>query len=151
MEKYYKRVGRRFVQVNVPQIIDNAGKYYQQCGTFVSERTEDSIGLCILSYATHHVVMYLKEIPGKFTHNEALTAVKVHFLGKGELPQVSELLTALIYYKKELGLVTWRDYRALSACYPSLTYVNNDGLAFFNTGLSTRYVAAIRPIIRIKQ
>lgn len=151
MEKYYKREGRRFVQVDLSQSVDNAGKYYQQDGTFVSERTKDSIGLCIISYATHHVVMYLNEINGGFTHSEALVAAKNYFSGKGELPQVNELLTALIYYKEKLGLVTWCDYRALNVSASYAARVDHDGYANTYAALATSYITALRPIVRVKQ
>lgn len=54
MSKLYKRNGRRFVE-----IVNNEGKYYQEDGTFSDTRTQDSIGLCIISNQKEHVIMAL--------------------------------------------------------------------------------------------
>ncbi len=165
MEKYYKREGRRFVQVELLQTptitTNNAGKYYQSDGTFVNERTKDSIGLCIISLSTGHVVMALEDCAGEYTHDEAIDEVKKHFNGKGEIPEVNEMLTAMISYKKALGLEYYVDYRAV--CFGSLTAnVHYTGTTTDHTPRTGYYVGAhigsswmsycirLRPIVRIK-
>ena len=150
--KYYRREGRRFVQTDVPQPVNNAGKYYQKDGSFSNECTSDSIGLCIVSYATHHVVMYLHEIAGTYTHDEAVEEAKKFFSGKGEVPQLNDLLTAFIYYKKQLNISTLKDYRAIgpiSASYAA--FANHAGTAGYDPAWNTRFVAALRPVVNIKQ
>jgi len=162
MEKYYKREGRRFVQVELPQMptvtTNNAGKYYQSDGTFVNERTKDSIGLCIISLSTGHVVMALKDCNGGYTHNEAVKEVKKHFNGKGEIPDVNEMLQALISYKKELGLEHCVDYRAIhfdsdTTCAASVGagYKLTGSAGYFvATNISSSWPIRLRPIVRIK-
>lgn len=164
VEKYYKREGRRFVQVELPQsptiTTNNAGKYYQSDGTFVNERTKDSIGLCIISLNTGHVVMALKDCAGKYTHNEAVEEVKKHFNGKGEIPDVNEMLEAIISYKKELGLEYYTDYRAVpfgsgaSSALAVLRFAyvyNAPSYASANCGSGwMNYRMRLRPIVRVK-
>lgn len=162
MEKYYKREGRRFVQVELPQTFtlrsNNAGKYYQSDGTFVNERTKDSIGLCIISLPTGHVVMTLKDCEGEYTHDEAVEEIKKHFNGKGEIPNVNEMLEAIISYKKELGFEYYNDYRVVH-CGDSMTYTGVAHLlstshgVYVATHISSawmNYRIRLRPIVRIK-
>lgn len=163
-EKYYKREGRRFVQVELPQsptiTTNNAGKYYQSDGTFVNKRTKDSIGLCIISLNTGHVVMALKDCAGKYTHNEAVEEVKKHFNGKGEIPDVNEILEAIISYKKELGLEYYTDYRAVPfgdtanaatavLRYAAVYYAPSGASTFLGSGWMN-YRMRLRPIVRVK-
>lgn len=149
--KIYKREGRRFVQTTISQPVDNAGKYYQKDGTFSDIRTEESIGLCIVSYATHHVVMWLDEINGSFTHKEAIKVAKNYFNGKGEVPQLDDLLRAIVCYREKLNFTKWRDYRAILASNHFAAYASSCGFA---NGYATSYAAAdgaLRPIVNIKQ
>lgn len=163
--KYYKREGRRFVQVEPPQMptitTNNAGKYYQSDGTFVNKRTKDSIGLCIISLNTGHVVMALKDCAGKYTHCEAVEEVKKHFNGKGEIPDVNEMLEAIISYKKELSLEYYVDYRAVRFGYNTARYTPAVLRCAFvryspygaGTGYGSswmNYRTRLRPIVRVK-
>lgn len=147
--KVYKREGRRFVQTTIPQPVDNAGKYYQKDGTFGDIRTKESIGLCIVSYATHHVVMWLDEVNGIFTPREAIKEAKNYFNGKGEVPQLNDLLKALICYRKELNFTEWKSYRASIASLAAVTY--DYGYGSYATVSGAHFAVALRPIVNIKQ
>lgn len=56
MTKLYERDGRRFVQIE-----DHLGMFYQEDGTFTKEKTEKSVGLCIISDFKKDVVMELED------------------------------------------------------------------------------------------
>lgn len=162
-EKYYKREGRRFVPVELPQTLtiatNNVGKYYQSDGTFAAERNKDSIGFCILSSPTQHVVMALKDCESWYDYDEAVKEVKNHFDGKGRIPTTDEMLRAFTNFWKELGLkncvyyraVRFRDNnigkRAVVRCailYNALSATTiHNGFADFRTNL--------RPVVIIKQ
>lgn len=165
VEKYYKREGRRFVQVELPQspviTTNNAGKYYQSDGTFVNERNKDSIGLCIISTNAGHVIMTLEDCPGNYTHEEAIEEVKRYFNGKGEIPNMLELIIAFFAYKEKLNLTMFKPYISASInsteAYAWLGRIHSYRGAYF-TYAHVDYSDAdafgvpmkLRPIMRVK-
>lgn len=147
----YKREGRRFVKTT---ICDNTGEYYQKDGSFVEERTEDSIGLCIMSTTKEHVVMSLGNYLGyKFSFKDAKLKATSIFGGKGEIPKLQELMTALILFRKELNIDVWEEIWSVESITstPCAAYANVDGGANGITAPSAGCVAGLRPIVRIPQ
>ena len=145
----YKREGRRFVKTT---ICDNAGKYYQKDGSFVEERTNDSIGLCIMSTTKEHVVMSLKTFyRGNFEYIN--TKLKNEFNGNAELPKLHELITALILFREQLKIYHHEDIWAInqvtSAAYA--VYAGNNGFANGSIESNVGYIAGLRSIVRIQQ
>lgn len=151
-QKLYKREGRRFVQVDIPTICDNSGKYYQKDGTFSWVRTEDSIGLCIMSTPKEHVVMHLKSIcRGTFDVIEHMASKT--FNNTGELPQLHEAIIALIKFRTKLNINIWEYIWAINqtTAKPTIVAANQfghiDAVPIFNTSC----IAGLRQIKRIPQ
>lgn len=94
MQRLYKREGRRFVP---SEIQNNLGKYYDPINGFTTEKTDASVGLCIISDFEKDVIMELKD------KDEILTENK-------RLPTTSELLLAFDKYQKELNLEKYKYY-----------------------------------------
>lgn len=158
MRQLYKREGRRFIKTDSSQIIvNNVGKYYQPDGTFTAERTEHSIGICILSYATEHVVMFLEDVifsekdERVYTYQQALEKIKTLPIQNIELPQVAEMLTALMYFKDLLTLHDRINYRCLKGSASYATHAGYGGYSAFSAPSDAPYVAEFRPVIRVKQ
>lgn len=149
--KYYKREGRRFVQINVPQPVNNAGTYYNSNGTFTLEPTDKTIGFCIVSYAHEHVVMSIKTLIHDCVYEYAEEVVDSAFDGKGEIPELQEMLIALILYKSQLQLNSYEDYWCRIDITPYAAIARAHGRVHAITASIDRYVAALRPIIRIPQ
>ena len=86
--KLYKAVEGEFLE-----IVNNEGKYYQEDGTFSDIRTQDSIGLCIISNQKEHVIM-------------ALDCDEVEQEGDGTLddciPSIIELSIAYLKFKDKI-------------------------------------------------
>jgi len=93
MDKLYKRDGRRFVQIE-----DHLGMFYQEDRTFTKEKTEKSIGLCIISDFKKDVVMELEDKLCTYSKTDA-----------NNIPYQIELLSALAF-NKILKLSSYRDY-----------------------------------------
>lgn len=159
-EKYYKREGRRFVPVELPQTLkiatNNVGKYYQNDGTFAAERNKDSIGFCILSSPTQHVVMALTDCDGIGTHSKAVKKVKNHFNGKGRIPTIDEMLEAFTNFWKQLNLKNYVYYRAVrlgeNATLCCAVVYNTPSVTTIRIGFDfTNLISNIRPVVIIKQ
>ena len=147
-QKLYKREGRRFVQVDIPTICDNSGKYYQKDGTFSSVRTEDSIGLCIMSTPSEHVVMHLKTVcKGTFDVIEHMASKT--FNNTGEIPQLYELMIALIKFRILLNIDYWENIWAINP--KTIVFADVYDLAHHNPALRASCIAGLRPIKRIPQ
>lgn len=93
MNKLYKRDGRRFVQIE-----DHLGMFYQEDGTFTKEKTEKSVGLCIISDFKKDVVMELEDKRCTYDETDA-----------NNIPYQIEFLTALAF-NKILKLLSCMDY-----------------------------------------
>lgn len=147
----YKREGRRFVKTTV---CDNIGKYYQKDGSFVEERTKDSIGLCIISTPKEHVVMSLTnylEYESKFGHAELKAALM--FDGKGEIPKLQELMIALILFKEELNIDDWKNIWNTEpmTSEPYIAHAYPGGGVGYGAVVEACRYAWLRPIVRIPQ
>lgn len=150
----YKREGRRFVKVDIPNVVDNSGKYYQKDGSFVEERTKDSIGLCIISTPKEHVVMSLRSyLAHELTFANAKPKAALMFKGKGEIPKLQELITALILFRTELHIGIWEKIWSIEpiTSAPHAAYAINDGFVDYDAASWAIYVAGLRPIVRIQQ
>ena len=149
--KYYKREGRRFVQINVSRPVNNAGMYYNSNGTFTLEPTDKTIGLCIVSYAHEHVVMSIKTLIHNCAYEHAKEVVESAFDGKGEIPQVQEMLTALALYKNQLQLKSYKIYWCNINYATHAARALGAGFASYHPASAAAFVAALRPIVRIPQ
>lgn len=88
--KIYRREGRRFVQIP-----SNLRKYLDKNGSFTVEKTQTSIGYCVLETEEHSIVCALGPLPKDVNWHDAVIYAWNEFNRCGYLPSRAELLMAV--------------------------------------------------------
>lgn len=133
--KLYKREGRRFVAC---ELVDNTGKYYQLDGTFSNCKTEESVGLCILSTVSEDIVIYLKD--GEFK--------------LGVIPTAAIMLKALLEFRQELNLSSYTFYVCTNPAGDSTLIASagdNGYVDYYTASYVYRFDTHIRQIIKVRK
>ena len=93
-KKLYFREGRRFVQIQ-----DCTGMYYNRDGSFSKEKTNTSIGLCVLQTPTKRIIYQLNDNPPRMSYEKAKKYCKTQFEGNGILPAIDILYYAYTKFR----------------------------------------------------
>ena len=138
-KQYYIREGRRFIKADVPSVVDYRGMYYNVDGTFSKERTNDSIGVCIIQTPTEAIVCSLKE--WTLSRNEVKNLLKEHITWR--LGEQEERHIAIKYYRQILNLQRGVEYR-INFCFSGgiAYYGARDDLFYFHADNVSSYTPA---------
>ena len=91
--KYYKRDGRRFVQVKSAK-----GMFYNNDGTFTEKETDKSIGICVNDDFEEIIIASLSAFKNPASYKIAESACKAAFpFREGHIPSRKELYMAMEY------------------------------------------------------